>query len=77
MGKTHISQWFSKFKSSVTWAEDVSVVSKTDKNVETVKELVLKNCEVSNTLQISFGSLQSILKVSMYIRLPQRQCPAC
>jgi len=50
MGRTHTSQWFSKNKSSVTWAEDASGVSKTDKNVETVKELVLKNCEVSNTL---------------------------
>jgi len=70
MGRTHISQWFSKFRSSVTWAEDASVVRKTDKNVETVKELVLKNCEVSNTLRISFGSIESILKVSMYIRLP-------
>jgi hypothetical protein len=50
MGRTHICQWFSKFKSSVTWAEDASVVSNTDKSVETVKELVLKNSKVSNTL---------------------------
>jgi hypothetical protein len=70
MGRTHISQWFSKNTSSVTWAEDASVVSNTGKNVETVKEFVLKNCEVSSTLQMSFGSLQSILKVSIYIRMP-------
>lgn len=46
----------------MTWAEDAAVVRKTDKNVETVKVLVLKNCEVSNTFRTSFGSLQSILK---------------
>jgi hypothetical protein len=72
MGRTQVLEWSSKFKSSVTSVEDDvhSVhpsMSKTDENVDQMKEHVHKNTrltihEVANMLHISFGSLWSILK---------------
>ena len=47
-GRTQVSEWLFKFKSSVTSVEDSECsgcpsTGKTDEDVEKVKELVLKN----------------------------------
>lgn len=47
MGRTHISEWFSKFKSGITFSEYAKCLghptTKRDKNVNQVMELFLKN----------------------------------
>lgn len=70
--KNTIFKWFSKLKSGVTTVEDVqdmkcTSTSKTDENVNQVKELLFKVRKISilvvaNRLGISFGSVQRILK---------------
>ena len=69
VGKTQIFYWFSKFRSSVTSAEDAGHLeristSKTGASVEQVKEVLLKNrgmtlYEVANVFGISFVSVSS------------------
>jgi hypothetical protein len=69
VGKTQIFYWFSKFRSSVTSAEDAGRLecistSKTGASVEQVKEVLLKNrgmtlYEVANVFGISFVSVSS------------------
>jgi hypothetical protein len=71
MGRTQVSERFSKLKSGVTSVEDPECSgclskSKTDENVDRVKELVHENIrittrEVANMLEISFWLVQSIL----------------
>lgn len=67
MGRTQVFEWFAKLKSGVTCVKDAEragrpSTSKTDEN-----ELVHENRritirELADTINISFGSVQSILK---------------
>ena len=71
-GKNTIFKQFSKLKSGVTTVEDAQDVkstssSKTDENVDRVKELFFEVRKISilvvaNRMGISFGSVQSIWK---------------
>jgi hypothetical protein len=75
MGRTQIFEWFSKFNSSVTSAEDDKLperpsMSETSENVDQMLVSVLKNvrttiCEVANKLEVSFESVHSILKENL------------
>lgn len=70
VGRTQVSEWLFKFKSSVTSVEDSECsgypsTGKTDEDVEQVKELVLKNRRstthsVDDMFRILWGSVQSI-----------------
>jgi hypothetical protein len=77
MGGKQVFEWFSKFKSSVTSVEDAKclgcpLTSKRDENVDRENGLVHKNGritirEVANMLEISYESVQSILKGNVYM----------
>jgi hypothetical protein len=76
--RTQVFEWFSKCKRGVTTVEDgkdlkCTSVSKTNENVDQVKELLLEVrkvtiINVANRLELSFGSVQSILKDNLTVR---------
>jgi hypothetical protein len=87
MGKTQFFEWFSKFKSWMTYVEDAKclrcpLASRREETVHQLKELVIGNrgittCEVANMLGISFGSVQIILKEFDHALVWPNLCPAC
>jgi hypothetical protein len=87
VGRTQAFDWFSKFKSGLISVKDADhsghpMASKTDENMDKVKELVFENRkitihEVANMLAISFGSVQSNLKDNLPVHHTAMKFVSC
>ncbi|XP_018405256.1 PREDICTED: putative uncharacterized protein FLJ37770 [Cyphomyrmex costatus] len=72
LSKTQVYQWYERFKSGREAVEDDArpgrpSTSKTDENVDEIRQLLIENRkltirEIAETTNISFGSVQSILR---------------
>ncbi|KAG5344564.1 SETMR methyltransferase, partial [Acromyrmex heyeri] len=72
LSKTQVYQWYERFKSGREAVEDDACpgrpsTSKTDENVDEIRQLLIENRkltirEIAETTNISFGSVQSILR---------------
>jgi hypothetical protein len=89
-GRTHVFDWFSKFRSCMTSAEDaehleLTSTSKTGESVERLKEVVLKNrrmtlYEVANVFGTSFVPVSSgmesvLILILIYLSTAVRLTP--
>lgn len=78
LSKTQVYQWYERFKSGREAVEDDArpgrpSTSKTDENVDEIRQLLIENRkltirEIAETTNISFGSVQSILREDLGLR---------
>lgn len=78
LSKTQVYQWYERFKSGREAVEDDArpgrpSTSKTDENVDEIRQLLIENRkltirEIAETTNISFGSVQSILRKDLGLR---------
>ncbi|KAG5323715.1 MOS1T transposase, partial [Acromyrmex heyeri] len=85
LSKTQMYQWYERFKSGREAVEDDAPgrpsTSKTDENVDEIRQLLIENRkltirEIAETTNISFGSVQSILREDLGLILHDDNAPS-
>ncbi|KAG5315500.1 MOS1T transposase, partial [Pseudoatta argentina] len=86
LSKTQVYQWYERFKSGREAVEDDArpgrpSTSKTDENVDEIRQLLIENRkltirEIAETTNISFGSVQSILREDLGLILHDDNDPS-
>ncbi|KAG5348132.1 SETMR methyltransferase, partial [Acromyrmex charruanus] len=86
LSKTQVYQWYECFKSGREAVEDDArpgrpSTSKTDENVDEIRQLLIENRkltirEIAETTNISFGSVQSILREDLGLILHDDNAPS-
>ncbi|KAG5324364.1 SETMR methyltransferase, partial [Acromyrmex heyeri] len=86
LSKTQVYQWYERFKSGREAVEDDArpgrpSTSKTDENVDEIRQLLIENRkltirEIAETTNISFGSVQSILREDLGLILHDDNAPS-